>query len=116
MQLMKERLDLQKIVEYVSTHHETLRRKHAAFSEYLEAVRESRVTVKNVYTNEKMQRSGDRKTSRRADGASRSHEPVHIPPGCCCNFMLHRRCGAESSGKRQGGEDRKIDADRISTV
>ena len=63
---MKERQDLQKIVDVVSTHNDALRRKHAAYGEYLEAVRESRVTVKNVYSNEKMQRVVK---SRRHDGA-----------------------------------------------
>ena len=53
VQLMKERQYLQKIVEFVSTHNDTLRRKHAAF-----------VTVKNVYTNEKMQRGDSRKKRR----------------------------------------------------
>ena len=32
------------------------KRKHVAYLEYLEAVRESRVTQRNVYTTEKMQR------------------------------------------------------------
>eukprot|EP00966_Prymnesium_polylepis_P325977 7381911-Prymnesium_polylepis.1 len=43
-QLVKERSDLQKIVEFVNNHNDVLRRKTAAFVEYLEAVRESKVT------------------------------------------------------------------------
>ena len=39
VQLVKERQDLQKIVEYVSAHNDSLRRKNAAFKEYLESVR-----------------------------------------------------------------------------
>ena len=57
MQLVKERQDLQKIVEFVNNHNDALRRKTAAYVEYLESVRESKVTVKNVYTTEAMQRA-----------------------------------------------------------
>jgi len=64
VQLVKERKDLSKIVEFVTTHQHELKRRHAAYNEYLEAVREARVTVKNVYTNEKMQRAGARKKKR----------------------------------------------------
>ena len=49
------------VVEFVQTHRQELKRKNAAFNEYLEAVRESRITVKNVYTNEKMQRKESKK-------------------------------------------------------
>jgi len=52
VQLAKERGDLQKIVEFVQAHKQELKRKHAAYGEYLEAVRESRITVRNVYQNE----------------------------------------------------------------
>ena len=89
VQLMKERQDLQKIVEFVSTHNDTLRRKHAAFVEYLEAVREQRVTVKNVYTNEKMQRGDSRKKRRNKD---------------------------EAAAKREEEERKKLEADRVRTV
>ena len=74
VQLVKERQDLQKIVEFVQTHKQELKRKHAAFGEYLEAVRESRITVKNVYTNEKMQRKESRKKKKRTDDAQAKKE------------------------------------------
>jgi hypothetical protein len=89
VQLMKERQDLQKIVDFVTTHKEQLRRKHAAYTEYLEAVREQRVTIKNVYTNEKMQR-GDRYKKHKAKD--------------------------EVAAKRAEEERKKLEADRVRTV
>jgi len=73
VRLVKERTDLQKIVDFVITHKVELRRKHAAYNEYLDAVREQRVTVKNVYTNEKLQR-GDRRKARKDDAAAKREE------------------------------------------
>ena len=74
VQLVKERKDLQKIVEFVQTHKQELKRKHAAYGEYLEAVREARITVKNVYTNEKRQRMESRKKKGRKDDAAAKKE------------------------------------------
>merc|ERR1719337_303177 len=56
VQLAKERQDLTKIVAFVQNHNDAVRRKFVAFEEYLEAVRDQKVTVKNVYTTEAMQR------------------------------------------------------------
>ena len=88
-QLVKERADLQKIVEFVAQHKHELKRKHAAFGEYLEAVREARVTVKNVYTNEKLQRAATRKGRRGRD---------------------------EAAAKKEEEERKKADAERVATV
>jgi len=61
VQLVKERSDLEKIVEYVASHNDTVRRKCVAYQEYLEAVRDSKVTARNVYTTEALQRGGEKK-------------------------------------------------------
>jgi len=74
VQLVKERSDLQKIVEFVNNHNDVLRRKTAAFVEYLEAVRESKVTVKNVYTTEAMQRSRGPRRKKKVDEAQARKE------------------------------------------
>jgi len=71
VQLVKERHDLQKIMDFVVNHSDSLRRKNVAFQEYLEGVREQKVTVKNVYASERLQR-GDPKarTKKKADNES----------------------------------------------
>ena len=74
VQLVKERQDLSNIVEFVSTHKQELNRRHAAYGEYLEAVRESRITMRNVYTNEKEQRKGTGKKSKAANEAAAKKE------------------------------------------
>jgi len=74
VQLMKERQDLQKIVEFVQTHNAALTRKHVSYSEYLESVRESRVTQKNVYTNEKATRSATKSKKKKSDDATAKKE------------------------------------------
>ena len=61
MQLVKERSDLEKIVEYVAAHNDTVRRKAVAYQEYLDAVRDQKVTARNVYTTEALQRGGERR-------------------------------------------------------
>ena len=43
VQLVKERSDLEKIVEYVASHNDAVRRKCVAYEEYLEAVRDQKV-------------------------------------------------------------------------
>ena len=63
VQLAKERQDLTKIVAFVQNHNDAVRRKFVAFEEYLEAVRDQKVTVKNVYTTEAMQRGDKEKMS-----------------------------------------------------
>ena len=101
MQLVKERSDLEKIVEYVASHNDTVRylaitphhddavrylaitphhddavrylaitpdqvrRKRVAYEEYLEAVRDQKVTAKNVYTTEALQRGGEKKVKKK---------------------------------------------------
>ena len=74
VQLVKERQDLQKIMEFVQTHKQELKRKHAAYGEYLEAVRESRITVKNVYANEREQRKDAKKKAKGADALAKKEE------------------------------------------
>jgi len=65
VQLVKERSDLEKIVEYVASHNDTVRRKRVAYEEYLEAVRDQKVTAKNVYTTEALQRGGEKKVKKK---------------------------------------------------
>ncbi|KAL1503593.1 hypothetical protein AB1Y20_012070 [Prymnesium parvum] len=67
VQLVKERQDLQKIVEFVTAHHETLLHRVASHKEYLEAVREWNISAKSVHTSESLQRS--RTSSRKSGGA-----------------------------------------------
>lgn len=66
VQLIKERQDLQKIVEFVQVHSAALSRKHVSYTEYFAAIREIRITNKNVYTTERMQK-GEKKSKRRPD-------------------------------------------------
>jgi len=89
VQLVKERQDLQKIVEFVNNHNAVLRRKTAAYGEYLESVRESKVTVKNVYTTEAMQRSRGPRRKKKVD---------------------------EAQAKKQEDERKKAEADKIRSV
>jgi hypothetical protein len=88
VQLVKERTDLQKIVEFVQTHRQSLKRKNAAYGEYLEAVRESRITIQNVYTTVKMQNKARGKSKR----------------------------GDESAAKKEEEEKKKTEAERVRTV
>mmetsp|Transcript_1315 Transcript_1315/g.2796 ORF Transcript_1315/g.2796 Transcript_1315/m.2796 type:complete len:386 (-) Transcript_1315:394-1551(-) len=74
VQLVKERKDLEKIVDFVSTHHEALKRKNASYKEYLEAVREQRITVRNVYTNAKMQKASASKRKAKEEAASTTED------------------------------------------
>tara|TARA_B110001452_G_scaffold11041_1_gene9183 strand:+ start:3615 stop:8069 length:4455 start_codon:yes stop_codon:yes gene_type:complete len=67
VQMVKERCDLEKIVEYVTNHNDAVRRKCVSYEEYLEAVRNNKVAAKNVYTSEAMQRGGERKKSKKKD-------------------------------------------------
>ena len=48
MQLVKERSDLEKIVEYVAAHNDTVRREAVAYQEYLDAVRDQKVTARTL--------------------------------------------------------------------
>ena len=48
VQLVKERSDLEKIVEYVAAHNDTVRRKAVAYQEYLDAVRDQKVTARTL--------------------------------------------------------------------
>ena len=89
VQLVKERQDLQKIVEFVNNHNDALRRKTAAYTEYLEAVRESKVTVKNVYTTESLQRAKGPRRKKKVD---------------------------EATAKKEEEERRKAEAEKIKTV
>ena len=89
MQLVKERQDLQNIVEFVATHKQELKKRHAAYVEYLEAVREARITTRNVYTNEKEQRKGTRKRG----GAA-----------------------GDAAAKKEEEERKKLDGERVKTV
>jgi hypothetical protein len=89
VQLVKERQDLQNIVEFVATHKQELKRRHAAYGEYLEAVREARITTRNVYTNEKEQRKGTKKKSKAA---------------------------AEAAAKKEEEEKKKLEGERVRNV
>ena len=90
VQLVKERQDLQNIVEFVATHKQELKKRHAAYVEYLEAVREARITTRNVYTNEKEQRKG---TQRKRGGAA-----------------------GDAAAKKEEEERKKLDGERVKTV
>ena len=51
-----------------------MRRKFVAFDEYLEAVRDQKVTVKNVYTTEAMQRGDKEKKKKKVDAEAQRKE------------------------------------------
>ena len=74
VQLAKERQDLTKIVAFVQNHNDAVRRKFVAFEEYLEAVRDQKVTVKNVYTTEAMQRGDKEKKKKKVDAEAQRKE------------------------------------------
>jgi len=74
VQLVKERTDLQKIVEFVQTHKQELKRKHAAYGEYIEAVRETRITSKNVLPDAKLANQRKKKKGRDDAQAKKDEE------------------------------------------
>jgi len=65
----------------VNAHHDALKRKHTSYAEYLEQVREQKVTVKNVYTTEALQRGNDskrRRVKKKADAEQAKKEEEEL--------------------------------------